>query len=173
MLKYADEEALIVIDAFKEIVRVDPFKKPTLRKHPYPENRAVLCYLLRTFTKMGYDDIGKLWKTKSYKGKNHATILHQVNRIKNLIDIGDEKVINKYTPCYIRIKDILSSKDDGYYELSYREKLHASRVANVKLINREINRKSALVSFKSGLEYIPLKYKKYIKEYLEVCQIPL
>lgn len=71
-------------------------KRPTLRERRLTDARSVFMYIARNNTDLTLSDIGSLWKTKDYKGKDHSTVMHQERRIQNLLDIKDADVVKFY-----------------------------------------------------------------------------
>lgn len=162
----------VIIEAFEHQTLSDPFKSPKHRLRELSDNRAVLMYLLRKMTRLSYQEIGSLWKTSTYKGKNHATVMHHCRRIDDLLDSGDKHITYLYTSCRREINKTIPVIDLSPQK-TLSEDLIETKKLNRKLIHREIQRKNDLELLKKGLRYIPLKHKKRIKHYLDTCQIPL
>jgi chromosomal replication initiator protein len=55
------------------------------RKHPIAYIRQLAIYLANKYTGMSSVQIGK-----QIGGRNHATVIHSINQIKNLIDVDDQ-----------------------------------------------------------------------------------
>jgi len=55
------------------------------RKHPIAYIRQLTIYLANKYTGMSTVQIGK-----QIGGRNHATVIHSINQIKNLIDVDDQ-----------------------------------------------------------------------------------
>lgn len=175
MLKIEEErqKADVIIEIFKDEIRIDPFKDPKNRNRSLVDMRALLMYLMRKHTNLSLDEIGKYWKTDKYRGKDHASVSHNVRKAQDLLSntFGEINFITSYTKCSTRIKNAFPAME--FTKRTLAEELLYVKKLNHRLIQREIQRKEDFIIFAKGLKYIPLKYKKYIKRYLDICQIPL
>jgi len=154
-------KADLIITIFREKIGYDPFYKADLRKRPHVEYRQMMMYLLRQFTDLSFSEIGMLWKTKNGEGKNHATVLSACRRIQNLIEVHDRRVIYMYGSCYKSIKEKLNLID--FDKKTVTDQISELRKLNIKLINREIERKGQYERLVYQLRTIPNRYKKFLK----------
>jgi len=149
---------------------INPFKNAKCRKRRLADARTLTMKLIRQYTKLSFQEIGEFWKSGSYRGKDHASILHNVKKADNLIET-DDRFQYTYVCCTNKIKRNLDLYE--YTEKTIYDELRETKILNQKLIHREISRKESLEKFKKGVRYIPKKYLLYIKNYLDTCQIPL
>lgn len=154
-------KADLIITVFREKTGYDPFYKADLRTKPHVEYRQMMMYLLRQFTDLSFSEIGMLWKTKNGEGKNHATVLYACNRMQNLIEVHDRKVIYMYSSCYKSIKEKLNLID--FDKKTVTDQISDLKKLNIKLINREIERKGQYERLVYQLRTIPNRYKKFLK----------
>jgi hypothetical protein len=102
MEKYVDTEVSkiqILIDVVGKETGLDILRTPKKRHRNLTDSRAVFMYLSRKNTLYSLADIGLLFKTASYKGKDHSTVLHQSNKIKNFLDVEEVYVSNLVRRC--------------------------------------------------------------------------
>lgn len=102
MEKYIDTEVLkieILIDVVGKETGLDILRNPKKRHRNLTDSRAVFMYLSRKNTMYSLADIGLLFKTASYKGKDHSTVLHQSNKIKNFLEVEEVYVSNLVRRC--------------------------------------------------------------------------
>lgn len=163
-----------MVDMIKDVVisetGINPFKNVKCRKRKLADSRTLAMKLIRQYTKLSFKEIGEFWKSGSYRGKDHASILHNVRKADNLIET-DDKFQYIYVCCTNKIKRNLNLYD--YDEKTIYDELREFKTLNQKLIHREISRKENLEKLKNGIQYIPKKYLIYIKHFLDSCQIPL
>jgi hypothetical protein len=102
MIKYKVEETRkieILIDLVTNQTGVDILRIPKKRYRSLTDSRAIFMYLARKNTKYSLADIGLVFKTSDYRGKDHATVLHQFKKIKNFLDVKDPQVVNLIAKC--------------------------------------------------------------------------
>lgn len=102
MQKYTDLEVKkteILIDVIAKETGINILRTPKKRHRNLADSRAVFMYLCRKNTIYSLADIGLLFKTSDYKGKDHATILHQSNKIKNFLEVGEVSLSNLVRRC--------------------------------------------------------------------------
>jgi hypothetical protein len=93
MIKYKVEETRkieILIDLVTNQTGVDILRIPKKRYRSLTDSRAIFMYLARKNTKYSLAD---------YRGKDHATVLHQFKKIKNFLDVKDPQVVNLIAKC--------------------------------------------------------------------------
>ena len=173
-MKYEKKTDQNKADMIKSIVvsenSINPFHNAKCRKRRLADTRTLTMKLIREYTKLAYEEIGQLWKSKSYRGKDHASVMHNVRKADNLIEI-DDRFKYTYDCCTNKIKRNLDLHE--YTEKTVYDELRECKILNQKLIHREISRKESLEEFKYGVRYIPKRYLRYIKNYLDTCQIHL
>ena len=83
-MKYEKKTDQNKVDMIKEVViseiKIDPFKNVKCRKRRLADARTLAMKLIRQYTKLSYEEIGEFWKSGSYRGKNHASIMHNVKK---------------------------------------------------------------------------------------------
>ena len=102
MNKYRVEERRkieILVDLVTKETGINILRIPKKRYRGLADSRAVFMYLARRKTRYSLADIGLLFKTSDYKGKNHATVLHQSNKIQNFLDVEDPHMVNLISKC--------------------------------------------------------------------------
>lgn len=102
MEKYTDTEVLkieILIDVVGKQTGLDILRTPKKRHRSLTDSRAVFMYLSRKNTMYSLADIGLLFKTASYRGKDHSSVLHQSNKIKNFLDVEEAYVSSLVLRC--------------------------------------------------------------------------
>lgn len=127
------------------------------RKRDIVERRQVAIYILRNHTELSLSKIGGIFK------KDHATALHAIRTIKNLIEV-DKKIMYYVASIKVKINSIFPVLDipqkNVYEELVYVKEL------NHKLIHRDINRKSDLKKTKSFIDSLPKTHQKNFKRWM-------
>lgn len=127
------------------------------RKRDIVERRQVAIYILRNHTELSLSKIGGIFK------KDHATALHAIRTIKNLIEV-DKKIMYYVASIKVKINSIFPvldiPKKNVYEELVYVKEL------NHKLIHRDINRKSYLKKTKSFIDSLPKTHQKNFKRWM-------
>jgi chromosomal replication initiator protein len=79
-------------------VNMEQLTKKT-RKRNIVYIRQIIYYLLRTETNMSFKGMAK-----ALGGYNHATVIHSVNKIKELLDINDQDTVNDLSNLKLLIK---------------------------------------------------------------------
>lgn len=127
------------------------------RKRDIVERRQVAIYILRNHTELSLSKIGGIFK------KDHATALHAIRTIKNLIEV-DKKIMYYVASIKVKINSIFPVLDipqkNVYEELVYVKEL------NHKLVHRDINRKSDLKKTKSFIDSLPKTHQKNFKRWM-------
>lgn len=127
------------------------------RKRDIVERRQVAIYILRNHTELSLSKIGGIFK------KDHATALHAIRTIKNLIEV-DKKIMYYVASIKVKINSIFPVLDipqkNVYEELIYVKEL------NHKLVHRDINRKSDLKKTKSFIDSLPKTHQKNFKRWM-------
>lgn len=90
----------ILLEVINNYTGFDILKRPTLRERRLTEARSMFMYIARNNTDFTLSDIGNLWKTKNYKGKDHATVMYQQRRIQNLLDVKDPYIVKFYKEAF-------------------------------------------------------------------------
>jgi hypothetical protein len=113
--------------------------------------------LLRNFAKnLSLADIGQVFK------KDHATALHAVRTMRNLIET-DVRLQTQYIS--LRNKIVAEIGIEGEVE----DPISKIKRHNIRLIHRDISRRGILIEVKKELEYFPEAYRNKIEKHIEAC----
>lgn len=127
------------------------------RMRPVVERRMMTMLLLRNFAKnLSLADIGQVFK------KDHATALHAVKTMRNLIET-DIRLQTQYIS--LRNKIVAEIGIEGEVE----DPISKIKRHNVRLIHRDISRRGILIEVKKELEYFPEAHRKKIEKHIEEC----
>ena len=102
----------LIVAPFFEFCLRDIHKPTKTRKSEIVETRQIAMFFSRIFTKYSLTAIGQY-----YGMKNHATVLHAVEKINNLAET-DKEFKSDINELYRKIKDQLNIKDDEPYKIS-------------------------------------------------------
>jgi len=158
----------MIAEVVKQQCLIDPFKNPTLRVRDLADARALTMKLIRQFTMLSLSDIGKLWATKEYKGKDHASVLHSQKKSDALIE-SDPEFKHTYMVCCKKIRRLLSENDYESIDPNPYEQISRLKHLNIALVNRRITQKGHLEKLAHNSKYIPKKYLIYIEKHLKKC----
>jgi|14_taG_2_1085336.scaffolds.fasta_scaffold09559_3 AraC-like DNA-binding protein len=127
------------------------------RTRPLVERRMMTMLLLRNFARrLSLADIGQVFK------KDHATALHAVKTMRNLIET-DVRLQTQYIS--LRNQIISEIGKEGEVEDTFSKIKRLNRV----LINRDITRRGILIEISRELEYFPEHYKRKVYNKIEEC----
>ena len=127
------------------------------RMRPLVERRMMTMLLLRNFAKnLSLADIGQVFR------KDHATALHAVKTMRNLIET-DIRLQTQYIS--LRNKIVAEIGIQGEVE----DPLSKIKRHNRRLIHRDITRRGLLIEVKKELEYFPEAKRKKIEKQIEAC----
>jgi len=163
------KKANLIMDIVKDKTKIDPLNNPHCRIKKLSDTRTLSIYMMRKYTKLSFQQIGLMWETKNYKGKNHATILHNTRKAEILMDskFGDINFIRMHAVCkyeYNKLLPILKFdkvvEEDSILEL---------KLFNAKLVQREIYRKAQVIDILNAIRYIPDAHRKRIEKKLQLC----
>jgi hypothetical protein len=127
------------------------------RRRDIVERRQVAIYILRNHTELSLSKIGGIFK------KDHATALHAIRTIKNLIEV-DKKIMYYVASIKVKINSIFPVLDIPQKNV-YEELVHVKEL-NHKLVHRDINRKSDLKKTKSFIDSLPKTHQKNFKRWM-------
>lgn len=130
-LKKERIDPYIIIDAVESVTGHNPLENTDTRKRPFVEIRQLTMYCIREFTYTSSGKIGNLFN------KDHATVLHAVKTMDNLINFQKDKV---FTYFFLKVE-----------EISYRE--HAKQELGFHLVETLPNDFDELKAMNAELVY--------------------
>jgi len=151
------------IAIFKKEYGCDVLATPMHRRRDKVENRAILMKIVRDTTSLPLCEIGRIFKTKTYIGKDHASVMHNCKVAENLIETEPqfEKKYNHIKAHLVDIIPYLKGDEVSHYELvNANKQLTRLRERTSDLINRDINRKQLMISVQRKVNLLPHRYKK-------------
>lgn len=150
-----------------EEYEIDVLNKPTCRLRNLVDFRALTMKVIRECTKLSLTEIGSIWKTKSYKGKDHATVLHNISMFNTLIET-DNEFSEKYRKIFRLVNEFkfILSKENKNSDLF--QELKKERQKYMSLINRDLNRKQIIITLQKKIDRLPERYQQ---ELLSVFKI--
>lgn len=164
------KKAKMIKEVMKTEGILNTFNNPTLRIRELVDQRKLAMKLFREFTSLSFHEIGMFWQTDDYKGKNHASVMHNVKKADELIQY-DKKFMYRYSCCVNKIKRNLY--DNDYSDETVYDQLRKARELNMKLINREIQRKSQREFLINAIRYFPKSYIIRLNTFLRSWEIHL
>ena len=124
---------------------------------PLVERRMMTMLLLRNFARnLSLADIGQVFR------KDHATALHAVKTMRNLIQT-DIRLQTQYIS--LRNKIVAEIGIQGEVE----DPISKIKRHSMRLIHRDISRRGILIEVKKELEYFPEAYREKIEKQIEEC----
>jgi hypothetical protein len=113
-----------------------PDRSPGARKREYVTMRQISMTLSKDFTKLSLASIG----TK-HGHRDHATTLHAVRTVKNLLDIKDREMVRSYKNALQLIKDWNAQRSGEFFKSTLKQLIRDRKNLQYHLndINRKIN----------------------------------
>lgn len=104
---------------------VVPDRTPLARKREYAHARQISMTLCHSYTKMSLERIGQV-----HGGRDHATVLHAVTTINNLLDTKDDRTIEIYKQTEREIKTwlFLNNKKERPNEVPLKKRIPLIKV---------------------------------------------
>ena len=128
------------------------------RHRPIVERRMMTMLLLRNFAKnLSLSDIGQVFR------KDHATALHAINTMRNLIETDARLQIQ-----YISLKNKIVAEIGIDGEVDVEDPIEKKKRYTRTLMHREITKRGIVVEIRKELESLPKDNRKKIEECLNL-----
>ena len=159
-IKINEKLVKITVDLILQEYEINVLENPRCRFRDLVDYRALAMKVIKQTTTLPLKKIGDIWKTENYKGKDHASVLHNIKMFGFLIETNKE-----FSERYRRILFMVQEAkyillNNNKYEDDLIGDVKKQRARNMALINKDLNRKQLMISIQRKINMLPTRYQK-------------